>query len=46
MLCKVLSIRDSIEKGRAAYDFLKGQERYKQQMGGRPLQLYRCVVTV
>ena len=46
LLCKVLSIRDSIERGRRSYDFLKGDEIYKQRLGGRPVRLYRCTVAL
>lgn len=40
LLSKVLSIRDSIRRGRRKYDFLKGDEKYKQYLGGRPLPLF------
>lgn len=42
LLCKVLSIRDSIGRGRRRYDFLKGDEVYKQRLGAEPVPLYRC----
>ena len=42
LLCKVFSVRDSIERGRRTYDFLKGGEAYKYRLGGRPVSLYRC----
>jgi len=44
LLCKVLSVGDSIEGGKKVYDFLKGDEIYKQRLGGRPVQLERCRV--
>jgi CelD/BcsL family acetyltransferase involved in cellulose biosynthesis len=44
LLCKVLSISDSIEGGKKVYDFLKGDEIYKQRLGGRPVTLQRCRV--
>lgn len=44
VLCKVLSIRDSIERGKKVYDFLKGAEPYKQRLGGRPVPLQQCRV--
>ena len=40
LLSKVLSIKDSIERGRLKYDFLKGDEKYKQYLGGRPVPLF------
>ncbi len=42
LLSKALSIRESIRAGLRVYDFLRGDERYKQHLGGRPLPLYRC----
>jgi CelD/BcsL family acetyltransferase involved in cellulose biosynthesis len=44
LLCKVLSIRDSIQRGKKVYDFLKGAEPYKQRLGGRPVPLQQCRV--
>ncbi len=46
LLSKVLSMRDSIERGKKAYDFLKGGEPYKYRLGGRPIRVYRCVVAL
>ena len=46
LLCKVFSIRDSIERGRRTYDFLKGGEAYKYRLGGTPVRLYRCGVAL
>jgi CelD/BcsL family acetyltransferase involved in cellulose biosynthesis len=40
-LSKVFAIKDSIQKGRKRFNFLKGDEKYKRQLGGRPVQLYR-----
>jgi len=42
ILCKILSIRDGIARGLGKYDFLKGQEAYKHQLGGKPVPIYRC----
>lgn len=44
LLSKVLSIKDSIEQGYRTYEFLKGAEVYKKRLGGRPVQLYRCLI--
>jgi CelD/BcsL family acetyltransferase involved in cellulose biosynthesis len=44
LLNKVMSIRESIERGTKRYDFLKGAETYKHRLGGRPVPLYRCQV--
>lgn len=42
LLCKIFSIRESIARGLKRYDFLKGNEMYKRQLGGRPVPIYRC----
>jgi CelD/BcsL family acetyltransferase involved in cellulose biosynthesis len=42
ILCKLLSIRDAIGRRFGSYDFLKGDEPYKRQLGGRPVPVYRC----
>ena len=44
LLSKVLSIKESIRRGKKKYDFLKGTEEYKHRLGGRPVLLYRCQV--
>jgi len=44
LVCKLFSIRDSIERGSLNYDFLKGNEIYKQHLGGHPVRLYRCKI--
>jgi CelD/BcsL family acetyltransferase involved in cellulose biosynthesis len=46
LLSKVLSMRDSIERGKRTYDFLKGGEPYKYRLGGRPVRVYRCMVAL
>lgn len=43
-LCKVFSIKDSIENGRHKYDFLKGAEAYKYHLGGKEVPLYECKI--
>jgi hypothetical protein len=42
LLCKVLTIQDSIQRGRRTFDFLRGAEDYKQRLGGGVVPLYRC----
>ncbi len=42
ILCTILSIRDAISRGLATYDFLKGNETYKRQLGGRAVPVYHC----
>jgi CelD/BcsL family acetyltransferase involved in cellulose biosynthesis len=46
LLNKVLAIRDSIDKGRRKFDFLKGAETYKGHLGGWEVPLYRCRITL
>ncbi len=46
LLSKLYTIRDSIERGRKKYDFLKGAEPYKFRLGGRPVPLCRCRVSL
>jgi len=46
LLCKVLCIKESIEKGKKKWDFLKGDESYKYQLGGREVPLYNCQITI
>ena len=43
---KVLYIKDSIERGRKRFDFLKGDEPYKYQLGGQVVRLHDCRVTL
>jgi CelD/BcsL family acetyltransferase involved in cellulose biosynthesis len=42
LLSKLLSIKDSIERGRKCYDFLKGPEEYKYRLRGREIPIYSC----
>ncbi len=46
LLSKVLCIKDSIERGRKKWDFLKGKEPYKYHLGGREIPLYDCQITI
>ena len=46
LLCTVLCLKESIEKGKKKWDFLKGDETYKYQLGGREVPLYRCQITI
>lgn len=45
LLCKAMTIRQAIEKGRKVYDFLRGAEDYKFHLGGKPFSIYRMVLT-
>jgi len=46
LLSKVLCIKESIQRGRKKWDFLKGGEPYKYHIGGREIPLYRCQITI
>lgn len=39
-------IRDAIERGHTAFDFLRGNEEYKYRMGGQDTQIYMLIATV
>ncbi len=41
-ISKALCIKESIERGKKRFDFLKGGEAYKYHLGGHELPLYRC----
>ena len=42
LLSKALLVREAIERGRSAVDFLRGEEAWKRRLGGRP----RAIVTL
>ncbi len=44
LVCKILAIKDSIERGRNRFDFLKGAEEYKYRLGGKETPLYACQI--
>ncbi len=46
LLSKVLCIKDSIQRGKKRFDFLKGGEPYKYHLGGREVPLYSCQITI
>ncbi len=46
LVCKILSVKHSIEIGRKKYDFLKGAEPYKYHLGGKEVRLSRCRVVL
>jgi CelD/BcsL family acetyltransferase involved in cellulose biosynthesis len=46
LLSKLLSIKDSIERGRKVYDFLKGTEEYKYRLRGREIPIYSCRIVL
>lgn len=46
LISKVLCIKDSIERGRGKFDFLKGAEGYKHRLGGKEITLYGCQISL
>jgi CelD/BcsL family acetyltransferase involved in cellulose biosynthesis len=46
LLCKVLCLKESIEKGKKKWSFLKGGEQYKYQLGGQEVPLYNCQIII
>ena len=45
-ISKILCIKDSVERGRSKFDFLKGAEEYKHRLGGKEITLYGCQVSL
>ena len=45
LLVKALCIKDAIEKGRARFEFLRGAEAYKYDLGARDRPVYTAVVS-
>ena len=46
VLSRALFIKDSIERGRKRFDFLKSNEYYKYHPGGQEVRLYRYRFTI
>ena len=44
LISKVLCLKDSVERGRSKFDFLKGAEEYKYRLGGKETTLYGCEI--
>jgi CelD/BcsL family acetyltransferase involved in cellulose biosynthesis len=45
LMSKALLIRDAIESGRRCVDFMRGDESYKYNLGGKDRQVHRVVLT-
>ena len=45
LVLKALCIKDAIEEGKSYFDFLRGAEPYKYDLGGKDRTLYEMVVT-
>jgi len=46
LLSKVLCIKQSVQERKRRFDFLKGNEVYKQRLGGKEIPLYRCQIAI
>ncbi len=46
LLSKVLCLKESIEKQKRKWSFLKGAEPYKYQLGGQAVPLCSCQITI
>jgi CelD/BcsL family acetyltransferase involved in cellulose biosynthesis len=44
LMSKALLLRDAIENGRTAVDFMRGDESYKYDLGGKDRKVYRLVL--
>ena len=45
LINKALSLQSAIEEGRKTFNFLKGNERYKYNLGGRDELVFRLTIT-
>ena len=44
LLSKALALEQAIAQGKHCFDFLRGAESYKYDLGGKDLAVYRCIV--
>ena len=44
LLSKALALQRAIEMGQTRFDFLRGAEPYKYDLGARDLSVYRCII--
>ena len=44
LLNKALSLKEAIEEGKQSFDFLRGTERYKYNLGGKDQAVYQLIV--
>lgn len=45
LIVKVFCIKEGISEGKKCFDFLRGAERYKYDLGGQDVPLYRCLIS-
>jgi len=46
LISKVMCIKESIQRGKKRFDFLKGAEAYKYRLGGKEIPLYRSRIVL
>lgn len=46
LMSKLLTIQESIRQGKNRFEFLKGNEIYKERLGGHEIPLSRCQVNI
>jgi CelD/BcsL family acetyltransferase involved in cellulose biosynthesis len=46
LLSKILCIKESIQEGKKRFEFLKGNEVYKERLGGKEIPLNRCQIVI
>ena len=46
LISKIMCIKESTERGRKKFNFLKGAEVYKYRLGGKEVPLQRCLITI
>jgi len=46
LLSKALCIKDSIQRGKKRFDFLKGAEAYKYRLGGKEIPIFSCQIVL
>jgi len=44
LVSKAFALKQAIAEGKACYDFLRGQEPYKYDLGAHDLQVFRCTL--
>lgn len=44
LLSKALALRRAIERGYRRFDFLRGHEHYKYDLGAKDVKVYRCAI--
>ncbi|OGO19614.1 MAG: hypothetical protein A2144_07715 [Chloroflexi bacterium RBG_16_50_9] len=45
LLLKVFCLREAIAQGKKCFDFLRGNESYKYDLGGQDVPVYNCIIS-